>query len=95
MNRRHTPGKPEIRQDCWSRDRIVSALLAAAQGGCLPSVKPPNLAPSPSDERRLAVMIDADSMLPLISAVTGLHEGGVTEIGSATGRSTPGGMDRA
>ena len=29
-------------------------------------------------------MIDADSMLLLISGVTGLHEGGVTEIGSAT-----------
>ena len=40
-------------------------------------------------------MIDADSMLLLASAVTGLHEGGVTEIGSATGRSTPGGMDGA
>ncbi len=37
--------------------------------------------------------IDAHSMLLLISGVTGLHEGGVTEIGSATGRSTPGGMD--
>ena len=38
-------------------------------------------------------MIDADSMLLLASGVTGLHEGGVTKIGSATGRSTPGGMD--
>ncbi len=27
---------------CWSRSRIVSALLAAAQGGCHPSLGPPN-----------------------------------------------------
>ena len=60
-------------------------------------MEPPNRAYSHSDERRLQAGIDADSMLPLASGVTvtGLHEGGVTEIGSATGRSTPGGMDRA
>ena len=84
MNRRHTPGKPEIRQECWSRGRIVSALLAAAEGGCLPSMKPPNRAHSPSDEKMLVAGIDAYLMLLLISGVTGLHEGGVTEIGSAT-----------
>jgi hypothetical protein len=38
----YTPGTPEIRRECWSRGRIVSALLAGAQGGCLPSVEPPN-----------------------------------------------------
>jgi hypothetical protein len=37
-----TPGTSVIRQECWSRGRIVSALLAAAQGGCLPSMEPPN-----------------------------------------------------
>ena len=31
-----------IRRECWSRGRIVSALLLAAQGGCLPSMEPPN-----------------------------------------------------
>ncbi len=31
-----------IRQECWSRGRIVSSLLSAAQGGCLPSMEPPN-----------------------------------------------------
>ena len=29
-------------EKCWSRGRIVSALLSAAQGGCLPSMEPPN-----------------------------------------------------
>jgi hypothetical protein len=29
-------------EKCWSRGRIVSALLLAAQGGCLPSVEPLN-----------------------------------------------------
>ena len=29
-------------EKCWSRGRIVSALLTAAQGGCLPSMEPPN-----------------------------------------------------
>ena len=29
-------------EKCWSRGRIVSALLAAAQGGCRPSMEPPN-----------------------------------------------------
>ncbi len=29
-------------QECWSRGRIVSALLAGAQGGCRPSAEPPN-----------------------------------------------------
>lgn len=82
-----------IGRECWSRGRIVSALLAAAQGGCLPSMKPPNRAHSPLDERRLPAEIDAHSKLLLISGVTGLHEGGVTEIGSATGRSTPDGMN--
>jgi hypothetical protein len=38
----YTPGTSEIRRECWSRGRIVSALLAAAQGGCHPSVEPPN-----------------------------------------------------
>ena len=28
-----------IRPECWSRGRIVSALLSAAQGGCLPSME--------------------------------------------------------
>ena len=37
-----TPGTSVIRRECWSRGRIVSALLAAAQGGCLPSMEPPN-----------------------------------------------------
>ena len=37
-----TPGTSEIRRECWSRGRIVSALLLAAQGGCLPSMEPPN-----------------------------------------------------
>jgi len=37
-----TPGTSEIRRECWSRGRIVSALLAGAQGGCLPSMEPPN-----------------------------------------------------
>jgi hypothetical protein len=37
-----TPGTSEIRRECWSRGRIVSALLCGAQGGCLPSVEPPN-----------------------------------------------------
>ena len=37
-----TPGTSVIRQECWSRGRIVSALLSAAQGGCLPSMEPPN-----------------------------------------------------
>ena len=82
---RPTPGKPEIRQDCWSRGRIVSALLAAGEGGCLPSMEPPNRAHTPSDERRLAAGIDADSMLLLAAGVTGLHESDFTEIGSATG----------
>ena len=36
------PGTSEIRRECSSRGRIVSALLAGAQGGCLPSVQPPN-----------------------------------------------------
>ncbi len=31
------PGPSEIRRECSSRGRIVSALLAGAQGGCLPS----------------------------------------------------------
>ena len=30
-----------IRQEGW-RGRIVSALLSGAQGGCLPSMEPPN-----------------------------------------------------
>ena len=29
-------------EKCWSRGRIVSALLSGAQGGCLPSMEPPN-----------------------------------------------------
>jgi len=37
-----TPGTSEIRRECWSRGRIVSALLSAAQGGCRPSMEPPN-----------------------------------------------------
>ncbi len=37
-----TPGTSVIRRECWSRGRIVSALLAAARGGCLPSMEPPN-----------------------------------------------------
>ena len=37
-----TPGTSVIRRECWSRGRIVSALLSAAQGGCLPSMEPPN-----------------------------------------------------
>jgi hypothetical protein len=37
-----TPGTSVIRRKCWSRGRIVSALLSAAQGGCLPSMEPPN-----------------------------------------------------
>ena len=37
-----TPGTSEIRRECWSRGRIVSALLLAAQGGCHPSMEPPN-----------------------------------------------------
>ncbi len=37
-----TPGTSEIRRECWSRGRIVSALLVAAQGGCRPSMEPPN-----------------------------------------------------
>ena len=41
LNSLDTPGTSEIRRECWSRGRIVSALLAAAQGGCLPSVEPP------------------------------------------------------
>jgi hypothetical protein len=36
------PGTSEIRRECWSRGRIVSALLDGAAGGCLPSVEPPN-----------------------------------------------------
>ena len=40
--RTSNPGKPEIRRECWSRGRIVSALLFDAQGGCLPSLEPPN-----------------------------------------------------
>jgi hypothetical protein len=40
--RTSNPGKPEIRRECWSRGRIVSALLSDAQGGCLPSMEPPN-----------------------------------------------------
>jgi len=28
-----TPGTSEIRRECWSRGRIVSALLVGAQGG--------------------------------------------------------------
>jgi hypothetical protein len=30
-------------ENCWSRGRIVSALLSSAPGGCLPSVEPPNV----------------------------------------------------
>jgi hypothetical protein len=37
-----TPGTSGIRRECWSRGRIVSALLSGAQGGCLPSMEPPN-----------------------------------------------------
>jgi hypothetical protein len=37
-----TPQPSEIRRECWSRGRIVSALLQAAQGGCRPSMEPPN-----------------------------------------------------
>jgi hypothetical protein len=37
-----TPGTSEIRRECWSRGRIVSALLTGAQGGCRPSMEPPN-----------------------------------------------------
>ena len=40
-------------------------------------------------------MIDADSMLLLASGVTGLHEGGVNEIGSVIGRCAPSGMEGA
>ena len=47
-------------------------------------MKPPNRAYSPSDEKMLVAGIDAYLMLLLISGVTGLHEGGLTEIGSAT-----------
>ena len=78
-------GSPEIRQECWSKGRIVSALLAAAQGGCLPSVKPPNRTRSASDEQGLPAGSDAHSMLLFAFGVTGLHESGVTEISSATG----------
>jgi hypothetical protein len=38
----HPPGTSEIRPDCWSRGPIISALLAVAQGGCHPSMEPPN-----------------------------------------------------
>ena len=37
-----TPGTSEIRRECWSRGRIVSALLMSAAGGCHPSMEPPN-----------------------------------------------------
>ena len=40
-NRRHARNVTSG-QKCWSRGRIVSALLSGAQGGCLPSVEPPN-----------------------------------------------------
>ena len=40
------PGTSEIRRECWSRGRIVSALLACAPGGCHPSLVPPNPVPS-------------------------------------------------
>ena len=39
---RDSPGTSVIRRECWSRGRIVSALLASAAGGCHPSVEPPN-----------------------------------------------------
>ena len=38
-------------------------------------------------------MIDADLMLLLVSGVTGLHEGGVNEIGSATDQPASSSMD--
>ena len=58
-------------------------------------MKPPNRAHSSSDEKRLAAGVDADSMLLLASGVTGLHEGGVTEIGSAIGRCATSGLKGA
>jgi hypothetical protein len=41
-------------EKCWSRGRIVSALLAGAQGGCLLSVVPPNPLQARSDGEPLA-----------------------------------------
>ena len=40
-NQRHARNVTSC-QKCWSRGRIVSALLSGAQGGCLPSMEPPN-----------------------------------------------------
>jgi hypothetical protein len=50
------PGKPEIRRESWSRSRIVSALLSDAQGGCLPSMEPPN-----PDAHTIAIQSCADN----------------------------------
>jgi hypothetical protein len=66
-----TPGTSVIRRECWSRGRIVSALLAAAQGGCRPSMEPPN----PGDWCQQGLQHFRHRSSP---GATGLHEGGFT-----------------
>jgi hypothetical protein len=62
---RSMPGTSEIRRECWSRGRIVSALLSGAQGGCLPSVEPPNrLNPPSAFQAPRAMGVDAHCLTP-------------------------------
>ena len=77
----------EIRRKCWSRGRIVSALLAGAQGGCLPSVEPPNPMHTRSDGEALAATSAARSDRSLHLRQRGFMKGGSPPAASAPARS--------
>ncbi len=62
-------------EKCWSRGRIVSALLAGAQGGFLPSVGPPNPIATQSDGTPMQATPGAGSDIGLYRRQWGFMKG--------------------